>query len=50
MKIAANVIKHKGYIQDNDIAIQVAEKCGGLPLFIVTVAVAGALKGKNKLD
>ncbi|KAM5587467.1 hypothetical protein ABKV19_006089 [Rosa sericea] len=45
VKTAGDVIKHKGRIQD--IAIQVAEKCGGLPLLVVTVA--SALKERKKL-
>ncbi|KAK9930197.1 hypothetical protein M0R45_027244 [Rubus argutus] len=44
-KMAGDVVKHNGRLRD--VAIQVAEKCGGLPLLIVTVA--SSLKDKSKL-
>ncbi|XP_062012594.1 disease resistance protein At4g27190-like [Rosa rugosa] len=46
VKMAGDVIKQNDRIRD--IAIQVAEKCGGLPLLVVTVA--SALKERNKSE
>ncbi|KAM5587462.1 disease resistance protein [Rosa sericea] len=46
VKMAGDVIKQNDRVRD--IAIQVAEKCGGLPLLVVTVA--SALKERNKSE
>ncbi|XP_062012591.1 probable disease resistance protein At4g27220 [Rosa rugosa] len=46
MRMAGDVVEHNGRVRD--VAIQIAEKCGGLPLLVVTVA--SALKEKKKLQ
>ncbi|XP_062012606.1 disease resistance protein At4g27190-like isoform X2 [Rosa rugosa] len=45
-RMAGDVVEQNGRVRD--VAIQIAQKCGGLPLLVVTVA--SALKEKKKLQ